>query len=117
LGRIHPRHNTPYVATWAAGILVALGTLLFNMDSMLDLTDIGTLFIFCVTNAAVPQLRRTQALAPRPFRVLGGAYAVPLLGVLSCLTLMACLPLRAWLSLALWIALGAALYALRRPAR
>jgi APA family basic amino acid/polyamine antiporter len=114
LGRIHPRHNTPYVATWAAGLLVALGTLLFNMDSMLDLTDIGTLLIFCVTNAAVPQLRRTLAAAPRPFKVPCGPYVVPLLGAASCLTLMACLPLRAWTSLALWIGAGAAIYALRR---
>ncbi len=106
LGRIHPRYHTPHLATWAAGGIVAAGCLLCSMDAMLDLTDIGTLFIFALTNASVPLLRRRQPQLPRPFLVPLNAWILPLLGVLACAGLMLYLPAQAWLALAGWIGLG-----------
>ncbi len=104
-GKIHPRYRTPHVASWWACAVVAVGTLLFDMDAMLDLTDIGTLFIFCVTNASVPVLR-ARCGDSRSFKVPFGPYVCPLAGVLSCLALMLCLPGLAWLALGGWLLLG-----------
>ena len=106
LSAVHPAYKTPHIATLCAGLVVGAGTLVSNMDAMLDLTDIGTLFIFCVTNACVTALRRRMPAQPRAFAVPGGAYFVPALGVLSCLALMLILPGQAWIALGGWLLLG-----------
>ena len=118
LARLHPRHATPHVATWAAGLGVAAATLLFDLHAMLDLTDIGTLFIFAVTNACVPMLRRQDAdAASTTFRVPGGAYLVPVAGTLACLGLMLYLPAAAWSALLIWLGIGIGIDRWRRPGR
>jgi APA family basic amino acid/polyamine antiporter len=117
--RVHPRFGTPHVATAVAGALVGGCSLFASMEDMLDLTDVGTLAIFCVTCLAIPVLRRRMADVPRRFKVPGGPYLCPALGAASCGLLMAQLPARAWLALGAWLGLGALVYAVygaRRPA-
>jgi APA family basic amino acid/polyamine antiporter len=109
LARVHPRSQAPHVATLAAGGLVAAGCLSCRLEPMLDLADIGTLFIFCLANLSLPYLRRQQRAAGQPaprFRVPFGDWFCPMLGCGSCLVLMFCLPLRAWLALGCWLSLG-----------
>jgi basic amino acid/polyamine antiporter, APA family len=109
--QVHPRFRTPHVPTILTGILVGGCAALASIDEMVDLTNIGTLFAFCLVCVGVSILRRTQPQRARPFRLPGGAWLVPLLGVLSCLGLMFYLPPLSWWRFAAWLAIGLALYA------
>ena len=46
--RIHPRFHTPSFATIVTGCFVAIPALVLNMDLVVDLTSIGTLFAFAL---------------------------------------------------------------------
>src|SRR5262249_22832511 len=41
--RVHPRFRTPYVATWIAGIFVGIPSGIFDIGTLADLANIGTL--------------------------------------------------------------------------
>lgn len=51
--KIHPRFKTPYIATIATGLLVAIPALVLNLTEVTDLTSIGTLFAFAIVSAGV----------------------------------------------------------------
>lgn len=107
--RVHPRFRTPHVTTILTGVGVAAFAGFANIEEMVDLTNIGTLFAFALVSAGVIVLRRTQPHAPRPFRVPLAPW-LPLLAVMSCLGLAAGLPLVTWLRFFAWLALGALVY-------
>ena len=107
--RIHPRHRTPHVASWVAGLFVGLPAGIWDVGTFADLANIGTLFAFAAVAAAVLVLRRTQPERPRGFRVPGAPW-VPALSILFCLVLMLSLPLQTWLRFFGWMAAGAAVY-------
>jgi len=107
--RIHPRHRTPHVATWVAGLFVGLPAGIWDIGTFADLANIGTLFAFAAVAAGVIVLRRTQPERPRGFRVPGAPW-VPGLSILFCLILMLSLPLQTWLRFVGWMGLGAAVY-------
>jgi basic amino acid/polyamine antiporter, APA family len=109
---VHPRFRTPHVPTILTGLLVGGCAALASIDEMVDLTNIGTLFAFCLVCVGVSILRHTQPERARPFRLPGGAWLVPLLGVLSCLGLMVYLPPLSWWRFAAWLTIGLVLYAL-----
>src|SRR5205807_1662204 len=44
--KVHPRFRTPHVTTWITGIAVAVFGGLANIDEVVELTNIGTLFAF-----------------------------------------------------------------------
>jgi APA family basic amino acid/polyamine antiporter len=46
--KIHPRFHTPSFATIVTGFFVAVPALVLNMDLVVDLTSIGTLFAFAL---------------------------------------------------------------------
>jgi amino acid transporter len=54
--KIHPKFGTPSFATIIAGIVVAVPALFANMDLMIDLTSIGTLFAFALVSAGVMRM-------------------------------------------------------------
>jgi APA family basic amino acid/polyamine antiporter len=107
--RIHPRHRTPHVATWVAGLFVGIPAGIWDVGTFADLANIGTLFAFAAVAAGVIVLRRTQPERPRGFRVPGAPW-VPALSILFCLILMLSLPLQTWLRFFGWMAAGAAVY-------
>jgi len=109
--KIHPRYRTPHVTTWITGIVVALFAAVANIDEMVDLTNVGTLFAFILVCIAIPILRIKDPHRVRPFRVPFGPFILPGLGVLSCLFLMINLPLASWWRLFAWLVLGFAVYA------
>lgn len=57
--KIHPRFHTPSFATIIAGLLVALPTPFINIDFVVDLTSIGTLFAFVLVCGGVLILQNT----------------------------------------------------------
>ena len=107
--RVHPTHQTPHVSTWIAGIFVGIPAGLFDIGTLADLANIGTLFAFIVVSAGVLVLRKTQPDRPRSFRV-PGAPVLPLISIAFCLILMAALPLETWVRFFVWLFIGFGIY-------
>ena len=108
--KVHPKYRTPHVTTWITGIAVAVFSGFANINEVVELTNIGTLFAFLLVCIGVIVLRVKDPGRPRPFRVPGGAWLVPLLGAGSCLFLMFYLPPASWWRFIGWLVLGMAVY-------
>ncbi len=107
--RVHPRYRTPHVTTILTGVLVAGCAAVSNIDEMVELTNIGTLFAFMLVAVGIVVLRRTEPGRARPFRTPGVPW-VPLGAVLTCGYLMAELPRITWYRFFLWMLVGLIIY-------
>jgi APA family basic amino acid/polyamine antiporter len=107
---IHPRFKTPHVTTILTGIFVGGIAAFANIESMLNLTNIGTLFAFLLVCIGIPILRRKDPDRKRPFKVPFGAYLMPLLGAGSCIFLMYYLAADTWWRFIGWLVLGLSIY-------
>ena len=110
--RVHPKYGTPHVSTILTGVLVGGASSFVNIDEMVDLTNIGTLFAFILVALGIMIMRFKDPGRARPFRVPGGPVLVPTLGVLSCLFLIGYLPPSSWWRFVAWLAAGLVIYAL-----
>jgi APA family basic amino acid/polyamine antiporter len=107
--RVHPRYRTPAVATWIAGIVVAFPAGLFDIGTLTDLSNIGTLFAFALVSIGVIVLRCKDPHRRRGFRVPFGP-VIPALSVCFCVLLMAGLPIITWLRFFVWLVIGLLIY-------
>ena len=109
VSRVHPRYRTPAVATWIAGFVVAIPAGLFDIGTLTDLSNIGTLFAFALVSIGVIILRYKDPNRHRGFRVPFGP-VIPALSVFFCVLLMAGLPIITWLRFFVWLAIGLLIY-------
>ncbi len=109
LGKIHPKHKTPYIATIITGVVAATIAGLFPIDLLGELVSIGTLLAFAIVCAGVLVLRYKQPNIERPFKSPFFP-VVPILGILSSIGVMASLPGDTWIRLIVWMALGLVIY-------
>ncbi|HET9713389.1 MAG TPA: amino acid permease, partial [Pyrinomonadaceae bacterium] len=107
---VHPKFKTPHVTTILTGIFVGGIAAFANIESMLNLTNIGTLFAFLLVCIGIPLLRHKDPDRKRPFRVPFGAYLMPLLGAVSCIFLMYYLAADTWWRFIGWLVLGLSIY-------
>jgi APA family basic amino acid/polyamine antiporter len=107
--RVHKRFRTPDVATWIAGVFVAIPAGIFDIGTLADLTNIGTLFAFILVSIAVLVLRKRQPERPRGFRVPGMPW-IPIASVVSCFILMASLTVENWIRFFVWLVIGLFVY-------
>ncbi len=107
--RVHPRYKTPHITTLWTGIAVALVSAIANINEIVELTNIGTLFAFILVCVGVLILRAREPGRHRPFRT-PWVPLVPLLGIVSCLYLMTGLPWVTWVRFVVWLAVGAVIY-------
>jgi APA family basic amino acid/polyamine antiporter len=107
--RVHPKYRTPHITTIMTGVFVATFAAVANIDEIVQLTNIGTLFAFVLVAIGILILRKTNPNAHRPFRT-PFVPIVPLLAVVSCGYLMFQLPWETWLRFILWLALGLVFY-------
>ncbi|HLW78251.1 MAG TPA: amino acid permease [Terriglobia bacterium] len=107
--RVHPKFRTPHVSTWVAGFFVAIPSGLFNIGTLSDLSNIGTLFAFILVSLGVLVLRRKQPDRRRGF-VAPWVPALPIAAIACCLILMGSLPLETWLRFVIWLVIGLVLY-------
>jgi APA family basic amino acid/polyamine antiporter len=108
--RVHPRFKTPHVSTILTGLLVGIVSAFANIDEMVDLTNIGTLFAFILVCIGIIVMRYREPARPRPFRVPFGPVAVPVLGLVSCCALIYYLPPTAPLRFLVWLVVGLVVY-------
>jgi APA family basic amino acid/polyamine antiporter len=88
---VHPKYRTPWVNTLLVGLIVALAAGFFDINSLGDMTSVGTLAAFAVVCLSVIWLRRTHPEIPRGYRVPFYP-VVPALGIISCLWLITSVP-------------------------
>jgi basic amino acid/polyamine antiporter, APA family len=108
--KVHPRYRTPHITTWITGIAVAVFSGFANINEVVELTNIGTLFAFLLVCVGVTILRFKEPERPRSFRVPGGPWLVPMLGAAFCVFLMVYLPPASWWRFIGWLVLGMAVY-------
>jgi APA family basic amino acid/polyamine antiporter len=106
---VHPVFRTPAFSTWVAGIVVAIPSGLFDIGTLADLSNIGTLFAFVLVSVGVVVLRYREPDRRRGFRVPGGPI-IPALSVFFCFLLMAGLPIITWMRFLIWLGIGLVVY-------
>jgi len=85
--KVHPKWRTPYINTLLVGVIVACAAGFFDINTLGDMTSVGTLAAFGIVCLTVIWLRRTHPDIPRGYRV--PLYpALPALGILSCFALI-----------------------------
>jgi APA family basic amino acid/polyamine antiporter len=107
--RVHPKYQTPHVTTILTGVFVAGFAAVLNINEVVELTNIGTLFAFVLVAVGVIVLRRTDPDRPRPFKT-PLVPLVPLLAIVMCGYLMFELPKVTWIRFGLWLAVGLVFY-------
>ena len=107
--RVHPQFRTPHVATWVAGFFVGIPAGIFDIGTLADLSNIGTLFAFVLVSLAVLILRTRQPERARSFRV-PLVWIVAPGSVACCLVLMMGLPVESWIRFVVWLVIGMLLY-------
>lgn len=107
--KIHPKYRTPHVTTILTGAFVAFFAAVANIDEVVQLTNIGTLFAFILVCIGILILRKREPHRERKFRV-PFVPVVPILGIGMCVFLMTGLPLLTWERFGLWLLAGLVLY-------
>jgi APA family basic amino acid/polyamine antiporter len=106
---ISERFRTPYRTTLVTGVVVAVLAAVFDINTLSEMVNIGTLFAFMLVSIGVVVLRRTRPDLPRPFRT-PLVPVVPALSVLASLWLMLNLESLTWLRFVVWLAIGLVVY-------
>ena len=107
--RVHKAFRTPDFATWVAGFFVAIPSGIFDIGTLVNLTNIGTLFAFILVSVAVLILRKRQPDRPRAFRVPFSPW-IPIASVILCFVLMASLTVENWVRFFVWLIVGLLFY-------
>jgi basic amino acid/polyamine antiporter, APA family len=107
--RVHKVFRTPDFATWVAGFFVAIPAGIFDIGTLVNLSNIGTLFAFILVSIAVLILRKRQPDRPRAFRVPFSPW-LPIASVVLCFVLMASLTVENWVRFFVWLIVGLLFY-------
>lgn len=107
--RIHRRFGTPALNNLI--FMVVIGLLAAFVPARLagEMTSIGTLLAFTLVCAGVLVVRKTMPHVPRTFRT-PCVPLIPVLGILTCVSLMLFLPADTWIRLVLWMLIGLDIY-------
>ncbi len=78
--KIHPKYGTPSFSTIVTGFVVAVPALFLNLDTVIALTSIGTLFAFVLVCAGILVLDQLKDTPETKFKVpyINGKYILPL---------------------------------------
>jgi APA family basic amino acid/polyamine antiporter len=107
--KVHPKFRTPHVTTILTGAFVAFFAAFANINEVIELTNIGTLFAFVLVAIGVLILRVKDPDRERPFRT-PAVWFVSLGAVVSCSYLMLQLPGITWIRFGIWLVAGLVIY-------
>jgi basic amino acid/polyamine antiporter, APA family len=79
--KIHPKYGTPGFSTILTGIIVGVPALFLNMNLVLSMTSIGTLFAFVLVCGGVLALQQRKDTPQSKFKVpfINGQFIYPLM--------------------------------------
>ncbi len=106
---IHPRFHTPWRCNIALMAFVALFGAFAPLSLVGEMTSIGTLFAFVIVCTAVMILRVRHPEFVHSFRTPWVPF-VPIMGILTCLSMMVSLGPSNWTRLFVWLAIGLIIY-------
>lgn len=107
--KVHPKYQTPWIATIINGVAVALITGLLRLKEIAEMTNIGTLTAFIIVAIGVVVLRYRNPELKRGFR----APFLPLvafLTVVPCGAMMIKLNPHTWMYFGIWALIGVIFY-------
>jgi amino acid transporter len=83
--RIHPKYKTPSFSTILTGFVVAIPALFLNLDVVISLSSIGTLFAFVLVCGGVLVLQNQPNRPESKFKVpyINGRFIVPILFLMA----------------------------------
>jgi basic amino acid/polyamine antiporter, APA family len=83
--RIHPKYKTPSFSTILTGLVVGIPALFLNLDVVIALTSIGTLFAFVLVCGGVLVLEKQPENLETKFKVpfVNGKYIIPGLFIIA----------------------------------
>ncbi len=83
--KIHPKYKTPSFSTIVTGFVVAIPALFLNLETVLALTSIGTLFAFVLVCGGILVLDNRKDKPQSKFKVpyINGKYLLPLIYLFS----------------------------------
>ncbi len=92
--RIHPKYGTPSFSTILTGFVVAIPALFLNLEVVLALTSIGTLFAFVLVCGGILVLQQQPDRPQSRFRVphLNGKYIYPAMLLLAIVLVLYYMP-------------------------
>ncbi|MDX2195154.1 MAG: amino acid permease [Cytophagales bacterium] len=67
--KIHTRFKTPYISTVITGVAVGVPALFANIQDIIDLTSIGTLFSFAIVCAGISYMELTGSVPNSRFKI------------------------------------------------
>jgi APA family basic amino acid/polyamine antiporter len=106
---VHAKYRTPHKSNWLFLGFVGLFAAFVPGDIVGDMTSIGTLFAFILVCAGIIVMRKTQPNAPRGFKT-PWVPAVPIAGIVVCLSMIYGLGFPNWIRLGIWMAIGFVIY-------
>ena len=83
--RIHPKYKTPSFSTGVTAALVGIPALFLNLDVVIALTSIGTLFAFVLVCGGILVLHQQKDKPEAKFKVpyLNGKFIIPILFIVA----------------------------------
>lgn len=108
-GKVHPKYQTPYMASIIVFIFAAILASTLPIDLAGDLSSFGTLFAFLIVCVGVWVMRRNNPTANRPFKT-PLVPLVPILGIIICGGMLFALDTRTQVVSLVWIGVGILMY-------
>jgi APA family basic amino acid/polyamine antiporter len=109
LGKIHPRLQTPFLASLLVTVTAMLISGLFPVGILGQMSVLGGLLAFAIVCLGVLVLRKAQPKLHRPFRC-PCVPLVPMVGLIACVVQMFVLQPITWLQLIAWLIVGYIIY-------
>lgn len=107
--KVHTKFKTPWVNTLIVGVGVSITAAVFDINTIGDLTSVGTLAAFAIVCLTVIYLRNARPDLDRGFKV--PLYPItPILGILSCCYLITTVEMRVLMFFAYFLTAAVAVY-------
>ncbi|KAI7866534.1 amino acid permease-domain-containing protein [Spinellus fusiger] len=111
--RVHPRFQTPYIATLLVGTISAILAAVLPIDLLGEMTSVGTLLAFFFVHTGVIVMRLIRPDVERRFRIPGGKWLsliVPIFGMIISILLIAVADVTTIWRLFVWMGIGWIIY-------
>ncbi|MEO6831702.1 MAG: amino acid permease [Chitinophagaceae bacterium] len=83
--KIHPKYGTPSFSTILTGCVVGIPALFMNLNEVVNLTSVGTLFAFVLVCGGIIKLQGQKDRPPSKYKTpyVNGKWIIPLLFIVS----------------------------------